>query len=89
MNWLIMSHLIKIQAVCKFSYFHLLHLKSLITKNRCQYFRPLNFQKMLRPSYIILRIQRLDLANSEDLDEVGHYMLPQELHCFQIQIFSC
>ena len=42
---------------------------------------------MLRPSYIILRIQRLDLANSEDLDEVGHYVPPQDLRCFQIQVF--
>ena len=46
---------------------------------------------MLSPSYIMLRIQRLETkrANSIDLDEVANYEPPhQELHCLQIQLFS-
>ena len=40
------------------------------------------------PSYIILRIQRLE-ANSVDLDEVAHHEPPhQDLHCLQIQLLS-
>ena len=43
---------------------------------------------MLSPSYIILRIQRLE-ENSVDLDEVAHYEPPQQdLRCLQIQLFS-
>ena len=43
---------------------------------------------MLSPSYIILRIQRLE-GNSLDLDEVAHYEPPhQDLRCLQIQLFS-
>ena len=43
---------------------------------------------MLSPSYIILRIQRLE-DNSVDLDEVDHDEPPhQDLHCLQIHIFS-
>ena len=43
---------------------------------------------MLGPSYIILRIQRLE-ANSVDLDEVAHYEPPHiDLCCLHIQLFS-
>ena len=36
----------------------------------------------------MLRIKRLE-ANSVDLDEMAHYEPPhQDLHCFQIQLFS-
>ena len=43
---------------------------------------------MLSPSYIILRIHRLE-DNSVDLDEVAHYEPPnQDLGCLQIQLFS-
>ena len=46
------------------------------------------FQKMLSPSYNILRIQR-QRANSADLDEVAHYEPPHHnLGCLQIQLFS-
>ena len=41
---------------------------------------------MLSPSLIILKIQR---ANSVDLDEVAHYEPShQDLHSLQIQLFS-
>ena len=44
------------------------------------------FKKMLSPSHIILRNQRLD---SVDLDEVAPYEPPhQDLRCLQIQLFS-
>ena len=47
-----------------------------------------NFKKMLKPSYIILRIQGLE-GNSLDLDEVAHFEPPhQELRCLQTQQFS-
>ena len=47
-----------------------------------------NFQQILSPSYIILRLQRLE-ANSVDLDEVARYEPPhQNLRCLQIQLFS-
>ena len=47
-----------------------------------------NFKKMFHPSYIILRIQKLEV-NSVDLDEVAHYEPPhQDLGCLQIQLFS-
>ena len=43
---------------------------------------------MLSPSYIILRIQRIE-ANSVDLDAVAHYEPPhQHLRCLQSQVFS-
>ena len=45
-------------------------------------------QTVLSPSYIILRIQRLE-ANSGYLDEVAYYEPPhQDLCCLQVQIFS-
>ena len=48
------------------------------------------FQKTLSPSYIILRIQRLEgNLNSVDLDVVAHNEPPhQDLHHLQIQLFS-
>ena len=43
---------------------------------------------MLSPSYIILRIQRLE-ANSVDLDEVAHHEPPhQDPRCLQIHLYS-
>ena len=42
---------------------------------------------MLCPSYIILRIQRLEGKNV-DLDKVAHHEPHQDLHCLQIQLFS-
>ena len=40
------------------------------------------------PSYIILKIQRLE-GNSVDLDEVAHHEPShQNLDCLQIQLFS-
>ena len=43
---------------------------------------------MLRPSYIVLRIQRLE-GNSVDLDEKTHFEPPhQDLRSLQIQLFS-
>ena len=47
-----------------------------------------NFQKMLSPSCIILRIQR-QMANCVDLDEVAQYETPHhDLCCLQIPLFS-
>ena len=44
--------------------------------------------EMLRPSYIILRIQRLE-GKQCSLDEVAHSEPPhQDLRCLQIQLFS-
>ena len=37
------------------------------------------FSKLLGPSYIILKIQRLE-GNSVDPDEMAHYELPYLLH---------
>ena len=63
-------------------------LNSLITIKQTTKFSSANFQKMLSPSHIILRIQRLE-ANSVELDEVAHYEPPhQDLRCLQIQLFS-
>ena len=63
---------------------------SLTTKKQTTKFSCANYQKMLSPSYVILRIQRLiKRANSEDLVEVAHYEPPhQDLRCLQIQLFS-
>ena len=50
-------------------------------------FSSANFQKILSPSYIIFRIQRLEV-NSVDLDEVAHSEPPyQDLRCSQTQLF--
>ena len=73
--------------------FSSLVLKELTTKKQTTKFSSANFQRMLSPSYIILRIQRLKgnqcrssaRANSVDLDEVAHYEPPHEnLRCLQI-----
>ena len=57
---------------------------SLTIKKQTTKFSSANFQKMLSPSYTILRIQKL-----VDLDEVAHDELPhQGLRCLQIQLFS-
>ena len=45
-----------------------LQVNSSTTKEQMTKFLSANFQKMLRPSYITLRIQR---ANSVDLDDVA------------------
>ena len=64
-------------------------LNSFTTKKQMTKFSSANFQKMLSPSYIILRIQRLR-ANSVDLDEMAHYVSPhQNLRCLQIWLFLC
>ena len=56
-------------------------INSLTTKKAEDKFSSANFQKKLSPSYIILRIQRLD--------EVAHHEPShQDLHCLQIQLFS-
>ena len=63
-------------------------VKFLTTKMQTTKFLSANFKKMLSPSYIILRFQRLR-ANSVDLDEVAHYEPPhQDLRCLQIVLFS-
>ena len=47
-----------------------------------------HFQKVLSPSYIILKIQRLDNKHV-DLDDVAHHEPHhQNLCCLQIQLFS-
>ena len=49
-------------------------------------FASAKFRKVFRPSYIILKIQRL--AINIDLEEVAHYQpLHQNLYCKQIYIF--
>ena len=59
-----------------------------LPKKQTTKFSSANFHKMLNPSYIILRIQRLE-GNSVDLDEVAHNEPPhQDLRCLQIQLFS-
>ena len=63
-------------------------INSLTTKMQMTEFSSAKFQKMLSPSYIILRIERLENASSVDLDEVAHYEPPyQDLRCLQIQLF--
>ena len=58
------------------------NVNSLTTKKQTTKFSSANFQKMLSPSYIILR-------NSVDLDEVAHHEPPhQDLCCLQIQLFA-
>ena len=52
---------------------------SFITKKQTTKFPSANFQKMLSPSSIMLRIQRLGENNVE---------LDQDLRCLQIQLFS-
>ena len=56
------------------------NFNSLTTEKQTTKFSSANFQKMLNPSYIILRIQRL-MANSIDLDEVAHEPPHQDLRC--------
>ena len=61
----------------------------LTTKQRKTKFSPANFQKMLSPSYVILRIQRLQGKQCRSRYEVAHHEPPhQDLHCLQIQLFS-
>ena len=48
-------------------------------------FSSTNFQKMLSPSYTILRIQRLE-GNSIDLDEVAHSGAPILSHLIKIYV---
>ena len=73
------------EATLPFSFSSLFN--SLTTEKQTTKFSSANFQKMLSPSYILLRIQRLE-GNSVDLDEVAHYEPPhQDLHCLQIQLF--
>ena len=56
-----------------------------LTNKKMTKFSSANFQKMLSPSYIILKKR----ANSVDLDEVAHYEPPhQNLGCLLIQLFS-
>ena len=64
-------------------------INSLTTEKQTTKFSSANFQKMLSPSYIILRIQRPEgKINSVDVDEVANYEPPhQDLHCLQIQLF--
>ena len=63
------------------------YINSLTAEKQTTKFLSANFQKMLSPSYIILRIQRLE-ANSVDLEKVAHYEPPCQDLCFlQIQIF--
>ena len=60
-------------------------LNSLTTEKQTTKFSSAIFQKMLRPSNIILRIQRLEGKQCVDLDEVAHYEPPhQDLRCLQI-----
>ena len=57
-------------------------INSLTSKKQSTKFASANFKKMLSPSYIILRTQRLE-GKSVDLDEVAHYEpLHQDLYCF-------
>ena len=63
-------------------------LNSLTTKMQTTKVSSANFQKMLSPSLIILRIRRLE-ANSVDLDEVAHYEPPhQDLRSLQILVLK-
>ena len=65
-----------------------IQINSLTTKQQTTIFSPAIFQRMLSPSYVILRIQRLK-GNSVDLDEVACYEPPhQDLHCLLIELFS-
>ena len=74
------------EATLPFSFSSLFN--SLTTEKQTTKFSSANFQKMLSPSYILLRIQRLE-GNSVDLDEVAHYEPPHKvLRCLQIQLFS-
>ena len=67
----------------------LCYVNSLTTKKQTTKFSSANFQKLLNPSYIILRTQRLERANSANLSEVAYHEPPhQDLCCFQIQLFS-
>ena len=57
-------------------------------KKQTTNFSSANFQKLLSPNYIILRIQRLEGKHGVDLDEVAHYEPPhQHLRCLLIQLF--
>ena len=72
--------------------FQVLARNSLTIEKMTTKFSSANFQKMSSPSYITLRIQRLEAEqsrpNSVDLDEEAHYQPPhQDLHCLQIQVF--
>ena len=59
-----------------------------LPKKQTTKFSSANFHKMSNPSYITLRIQRLE-GNSVDLDEVAHNEPPHHyLRCLQIQLFS-
>ena len=57
-------------------------------KKQTTKFSSADFQKMLSPNYIILRIQRLE-ANDVYLDEVALYEPHNlDIHCLPIQLFS-
>ena len=65
-----------------------LFLNSLITKKQTTKFLSSNSQNMLSPSYIILRIQRLE-GKHVDLDEMANFEPPhKDLRCLRIQLFS-
>ena len=54
-------HLIRLNTICINTRIKENHtMKSLTTKKQTTKFSSANFQKMLSPSYIILRIQRLE-----------------------------
>ena len=63
---------------------------TLTTKMQTTKFSSANFQNILSPSYIILRIQRLEQCiSSVYLDEVAHDEPPHlDLRCLLIQLFS-
>ena len=81
-------------CLIKCIYFHqkkkcsiLIYFNSFTTEKQTTKFLSANFQKMLSPSYIILRIKD-KRANSVDLDEVVHCEPPHlDLCCLQIQLF--
>ena len=61
---------------------------SFTTKKHMSKFSSANFQKLLSPSYIVLRNQRLE-GKQVDLDEVAHFEPPHlDLCCLQIPLFS-
>ena len=67
---------------------HRTKIGSLTIKKQTAKFSSADFKKMVSPSYVILRIQKLSRANSLDLDEVTHNESPhQDLHSLQIQLF--
>ena len=52
-------------------------------------FMSARLNKFFFPSYIILRIKKINRANSVDPDEVAHNEPPHlDLRCLQIQLFK-